>query len=102
MAIKGSLKEASLADVCQLLALGLKTGCLSIADRSRFGQIYFDKGRITYARVVNRRDRIGDLLVRDGVLTQDQLTSALLAQNAQPDKKLGELLISSGFMRDAD
>ena len=26
MAIKGSLKEASLADVCQLLALGLKTG----------------------------------------------------------------------------
>ncbi|MGH7448820.1 MAG: DUF4388 domain-containing protein, partial [Longimicrobiales bacterium] len=29
MAIKGSLKEASLADVCQLLALGQKSGCLS-------------------------------------------------------------------------
>ncbi|MGH7463042.1 MAG: DUF4388 domain-containing protein, partial [Longimicrobiales bacterium] len=45
MAIKGSLKEASLADVCQLLALGQKTGCLSVADRTRFGQIFFDKGR---------------------------------------------------------
>ena len=43
MAIKGSLKEASLADVCQLLALGQKTGCLSITDKSRFGQIYFDR-----------------------------------------------------------
>ena len=45
MAIKGSLKEASLPDVLQLLALGQKTGCLSIADRSNFGYIYFEKGR---------------------------------------------------------
>ncbi len=102
MAIKGSLKEASLADVCQLLALGLKTGCLSIADKSRFGQIYFDKGRITYARVVNRRDRIGDLLVRDGLLTQEQLTAALEMQQNEPGTKLGELLISGGFMTKED
>ena len=33
MAIKGSLKEASLPDVIQLLALGQKTGCLAVADR---------------------------------------------------------------------
>lgn len=102
MAIKGSLKEASLADVCQLLALGLKTGCLSITDKSRFGQIYFDRGRITYARVVNRRDRIGDLLVRDGLLTQEQLTAALELQNAEPDKRLGEVLISREFLSQTD
>jgi tetratricopeptide (TPR) repeat protein len=102
MAIKGSLKEASLADVCQLLALGLKTGCLSIADKSRFGQIYFDRGRINYARVVNRRDRIGDLLVRDGLLSQEQLTSALELQAAEPDKKLGQILTSRGFMTEQD
>ena len=102
MAIKGSLKEASLADVCQLLALGLKTGCLSIADKSRFGQIYFDRGRITYARVVNRRDRIGDLLVRDGLLTQDQLMSALEMQSEEPDKRLGEMLVSRGFISQND
>jgi tetratricopeptide (TPR) repeat protein len=102
MAIKGSLKEASLADVCQLLALGLKTGCLSIADKSRFGQIYFDKGRITYARVVNRRDRIGDLLVRDGLLAQEQLTAALELQRQSPEKRLGEILILRGFMSEQD
>lgn len=102
MAIKGSLKEASLADVCQLLALGQKTGCLSITDKSRFGQIYFDKGRITFARVVNRRDRIGDLLVRDGLLTQEQLTSALQIQTSEPDKRLGEVLISREFLSRKD
>ena len=93
MAIKGSLKEASLADVCQLLALGLKTGCLSVTDRSHFGQIFFQKGRITYSRIVNRRDRLGDLLVREGILTQEQLTDVLAVQSKDPDRKLGELLV---------
>ena len=93
MAIKGSLKEASLADVCQLLSLGQKTGCLSISDRSNFGQIYFEQGRITYARVVNRRDRLGDLLVRDGLITHDQLRRAVDQQSRNPDLRLGEILI---------
>ena len=57
MAIKGSLKEASLPDVLQLLALGQKTGCLSLTDRSNLGYIYFDRGKIAYASIVNRRDR---------------------------------------------
>jgi hypothetical protein len=45
MAIKGSLREASLPDVLQLLAMGQKTGCLSVTDRNNFGYIYFDRGR---------------------------------------------------------
>ena len=49
MAIRGSLKEASLPDVLQLLAMGKKSGCLSVAYRTSFGYIYFDKGRISYA-----------------------------------------------------
>ncbi len=92
MAIKGSLKEASLADVCQLLAMGQKTGCLSVTDRSRFGQVYFERGRITYAHIVNRRDRLGDLLVHDGKLTQAELRAVLDRQAREPDRRLGELL----------
>jgi tetratricopeptide (TPR) repeat protein len=98
MAIKGSLKEASLADVCQLLALGLKSGCLSVADGSRFGQIYFERGRITYARIVNRRDRLGDILVRDRVLAQSQLDEVLQRQAREPDRRVGELLVAHEFI----
>ena len=98
MAIKGSLKEASLADVCQLLALGLKTGCLSVTDRSNFGQIYFDEGRVIYARIVNRRDRLGDLMVRDGLISHDQLEQVIEMQRERPDRRLGELLVESGFI----
>jgi len=63
MAIRGSLREASLPDVLQLLAMGMKTGCLSVTHRNNFGNIYFNKGRISYASIVNRRDRLGDMLV---------------------------------------
>jgi len=102
MAIKGSLKEASLADVCQLLALGQKSGCLSVADGSRFGQIFFDKGRIIYARIVNRRDRLGDILVRDGLLTQAALDEVLQRQSREPDRRVGELLVAYDYLTRAD
>jgi len=54
MAIKGSLKEASLPDVLQLLSMGKKTGCLGLSFHDSFGSIYFDSGRICNASIVNR------------------------------------------------
>src|SRR3954470_17680548 len=93
MAIKGSLKEASLPDVLQLLSMGKKTGCLSVTHRNNFGYIYFDKGRISYASIVNRRDRIGDMLVKTGAITPEQLQQAIDAQGKQRDKRIGDLLV---------
>ncbi|MDE3173784.1 MAG: tetratricopeptide repeat protein [Gemmatimonadota bacterium] len=102
MAIKGSLKEASLPDVLQLLAMGKKTGCLSVNYRTNFGYIYFDKGRISYASIVNRRDRLGDMLVKNGIITADQLRAAIDAQERQRDRRIGELLMDMGYLsRDA-
>ncbi|MEP6493041.1 MAG: DUF4388 domain-containing protein [bacterium] len=98
MAIRGSLKEASLPDVLQLLSMGKKTGCLSVAHRNNFGYIYFDKGRICYASVVNRRDRLGDMLVKNAVITQAQLDGAIGLQDRKRDKRVGELLVESGAL----
>src|SRR5438034_3763416 len=102
MAIKGSLKEASLPDVLQLLALGQKTGCLSIADRSNFGYIFFDKGRICYASIVNRRDRLGDILVKHARITDEQLAAAVHKQETARSKKLGEILVGMSVITQAD
>ena len=99
MAIRGSLKEASLPDVLQLLAMGKKTGCLSVTHRSNFGNIYFDRGRICYASIVNRRDRLGDVLVKSGVITQAQLEAAIAIQDRRRERRLGELLVDTGALR---
>ncbi|MEP6905396.1 MAG: DUF4388 domain-containing protein [Gemmatimonadales bacterium] len=55
MAIRGNLSEASLPDVVQLLAMGSKSGCLTLQVDDASGSIYFDTGRISHACVDDRR-----------------------------------------------
>jgi tetratricopeptide (TPR) repeat protein len=99
MAIRGSLREASLPDVLQLLAMGKKTGCLSVTHRQQFGTVYFERGRISHAAIVNRRDRLGDILVKHGLVTPVALDAAIAAQAAQPERRLGDLLVQAGHIR---
>lgn len=96
MAIKGPLTEASLADVLQLLTLGRKTGCLSLTQEKNFGSIYFDNGCITYASIVNRRDRIGERLVHAGAISREELRAAVEEQSTRRDLRLGDLLVERG------
>jgi len=98
MAIKGSLKEASLTDVIQLLFMGRRTGCLSLADRQRHGSIFFDEGWIIYASIVNRRDRLGDMLLAGGIVSRAQLEQALALQENAPGRRIGDLLIHLGIL----
>jgi tetratricopeptide (TPR) repeat protein len=102
MAIKGSLKEASLPDVIQLLFLGRRTGCLALADQHNFGTIYLDEGQIVYASIVNRRDRLGDILLRRGKITAEQLQKAIEAQDDDRQHKLGEIFVNLGILTRAE
>ncbi len=102
MAIEGALQDVSLADICQLLAMGQKTGCLSITDRSNFGYVYFKKGRVIYASVLNRRDRLGELLVRNHVITRKDLSRATQRQAEQKGRRLGEILVEIEALGEED
>lgn len=98
MAIEGALQDVGLADICQLLSMGRKTGCLSLTDRTNFGFIYFEDGRVIYASVLDRPHRIGELLVRNGVITREELSDAMEAQAHEQDVRLGTLLLRSGVI----
>jgi tetratricopeptide (TPR) repeat protein len=54
VAIRGNLSEASLPDVLQLLAMGSKSGCLTLHIDDASGAVYFENGRISYAAVSGR------------------------------------------------
>ncbi|MDQ8158491.1 MAG: tetratricopeptide repeat protein [Gemmatimonadota bacterium] len=98
MAIRGSLSEASLADVLQLLALGQKTGCLSVAREGSFGTVHFAGGRIVHAALVNRRDRLGDRLIRLGVLAPDDLARVNAAGAIHDDRDLARVLLAQAMV----
>ena len=59
MAIRGNLSEASLPDVLQLLAMGGKSGCLTLNVDNGSGAIYFENGQIVFASL-SRRDLATD------------------------------------------
>ncbi len=98
MAIEGSLSDVSLADISQLLSLGRKTGCLTVTDHSNFGYIYFKGGRVVYASVLNRPDRLGDILIKNGVIEAEEFNRAMEEQSKDGEKKLGEILIDFGVI----
>lgn len=102
MALRGSLGEVNLADIIQLLALGQKTGCLWITDRAAFGYVYFTDGRVTYASVLNRPDRLGEILVQNGVIDREQLSQAMETQGREPGAKLGRVLVDMDAMSEDD
>jgi tetratricopeptide (TPR) repeat protein len=102
MGIEGRLTEVGLADIAQLLAMGRKSGCLTVTHRTNFGYIYFEDGRVIFATVLNRPDRLGDLLVRNSVITREDLTGAVRAQGESPGRRLGKLLVERGALAEAD
>lgn len=102
MAIEGSLADVGLADICQLLALGRKTGCLTVTDRSNFGYMYFEKGRVIHAMVLSRPVRLGEVLVKNGAITPDQLTEAMVTQAHAPSNRLGQILLERGDISEED
>jgi tetratricopeptide (TPR) repeat protein len=96
VAIRGNLEEAALPDILQLLALGGKTGCLSVTDHRDFAHVYFRDGRVVFASLVNRPDRLGERLLRAGAVDRAELEAAVARQLAEPDRRLGDLLVEAG------
>jgi len=74
VAIRGHLSEASLPDVLQLLAMGNKSGALTLTVPGSGGTICFDGGRICYAAILGR-----NLGTEDSVFVMFKWTDGLFS-----------------------
>ena len=100
MAIEGPLRELGIHDVFQLLDLSRKTGTLRVTSelRDNDGTVLFEKGRIISAAIRSNPHRIGDLLVRSGRLTPEDMAKAQQQQREGDKRRLGEILVSLGLV----
>lgn len=96
--ISGSLQDVAVADVLQFIHLGKRTGVLTLSrgeDRARIG---FFKGKIVFAQATGA-PRIGDLLLRRGLVDRQKLEAAVTAQRQAPDRRsLGQVLVRAGLV----
>ncbi len=99
MALEGTLKDFSLADIFQLIGLQRKTGVLTLRGKDDTVTVTFLDGKVVSADSLNRRleHRLGHVLIKTGTLTDEQLNRALEIQR-ETLQRLGFILTHYGII----
>ena len=103
MALEGTLKDFSLADIFQLIGIQKKTGMLILREGDDLVRVSFQNGTIVGSEKESEQteSRLGHVLVKRGVISQDQLNRALEIQ-AESLQRLGQVLVENGFIGSSD
>src|ERR1041385_4655237 len=99
MALEGTLKDFSLADIFQLIGLQRKTGVLTLRSKDDTVTVTFLDGKVVGADSLSHRleNRLGHVLIKSGLLQQDQLNRALEIQK-ETLQRLGFILTHYGII----
>ena len=99
MALEGTLRDFSLADIFQLIGLQRKTGVLTLRSKEDTVTVTFLDGKVVGADSLSHRleNRLGHVLIKSGVLQQDQLNRALEIQR-ETLQRLGFILTHYGII----
>lgn len=99
-ALEGPLAEGSLAEVLQLVEIGLKTGCLTVSSGGVNGLVYFRQGMIVHAAMGERsgRDAVFAMLdISDGTFRFVNQT-----ESTQTDCELPVLMVLMEWAKKRD
>jgi hypothetical protein len=96
MAISGSLKDVSVADVMQFIHLGRRTGTLLLTRGALRAMVGFHGGRLVSAQAP-RTPKLGDLLISSSLINRVTLDRAIETQSTELERRsLGQVLVTSG------
>jgi hypothetical protein len=97
MPLTGNLETFNLNSIFQLLGDDQKTGVLKVRNQDKEIRIYIKDGEIIYATGSQKKDRLGQFLKNNGLISQEQLLAALKKANTEK-KALGKILIEQGIL----
>jgi len=101
MALKGTLRDFGLSDIFQLISHQRKTGILYLEDKGKSVGVTFDEGKVVGAESgsakTHEKERVGDILVKSGLLDMAKLEECLQEQK-RTAKKLGLVLTEKNYL----
>lgn len=97
MNLQGDFEGSFLTMILQLLSDDHKTGILRVTSDGKVCKVFFQEGEIVHAQSSEKSTRIGQLLRRDGVLTEAQLKEGLNTA-IEGKQAIGSVLIEKGFI----
>jgi hypothetical protein len=97
MAMNGDLHTIILEDVLEWIARREKTGILYLYRRSTQKQLAFRSGRLYSSWSNDPRENLGQILIRFGFISEQDLFTALLKQEKE-GRLLGAILVADGVL----
>jgi len=96
--LRGKIELFGVTNVFQMLDLAEATGKLVLDSGGRKARVYFHQGRLIYARSEGDTERLGDYLVRSGILERSQLEGAKMRSGLAEGKRIGAILVEGGSL----
>jgi hypothetical protein len=97
MSLSGNLRTMALPDILQWIAQGRKTGTLHLEQRTVSKHLSFKDGAIFSSWSNDPREHLGQYLVSQRYVSEEQLFRGLLAQE-QEGRLIGSILVDSGIL----
>lgn len=102
--LRGDLNILSVPDLLQLISSCRKTGTLKVYNSHEQKSLSFRNGKIISAACLDRdrKNKLGYLLVKRGLISEDERTRALQLCEKDRSKRLGQALIATGVLTSDD
>lgn len=101
--LSGNIRDIPLPAILQGLQEDAATGTLTVRCGGVEKCVHVKNGQIIFATSTDTGDRLGEMLVKSGLLTHENLESALaLYKKGAGLKKLGAILVEHGFVSPKD
>ncbi len=99
-ALSGDIGLIPLDDVVQLFDFCALTGELEIQAIENNGYFFFDKGALVFGMLGSNRQKIGEILLAEKQITNEQLDECLtIHRNQEKPDRLGNILMQKGYLK---
>jgi hypothetical protein len=95
-ALRADVATLPLGDVLGAIHATGKSGLLEFRHRAHLKTVYLQRGEVVFATSNQRVDRLGECLLRAGVITLEQLREA--ERCFEPPDRFGKVLVERGFL----
>ena len=103
LTISGNIKDTALLDVLEGLKAMRTSGMLVVQSGSMKKSVYVEEGRIVFASSSDSADRLGEVMVKAGKLSRQNLEEAVqISKRLAGFKKFGAILVENKFVSPAD
>jgi Domain of unknown function (DUF4388) len=98
--LQGRLEDVHFSEILLTVSQRKETGILHVVRYRIEKDIYFQDGRIVFAKSNDRDERLGELVLRSGKIGYRHLDES--SKKVVPGLRLGTILVQEGFLKASD